>query len=404
MTGQTMTGPDIFAPGFAADPYPAYAAMRAHHPLYQHAATGAFVLSRHADVAEALTNPDFTTASYAAQIEPLLGVTVVQRDGAAHTSERRLLAAPFQARNVESLFQAAIATQARGLIETFRARGEADLVADFIAAFPVGVLALVLGLPAADRASFRQWYTALLRFGLNLTGDPEVTRAGLAARDSLAAYLRPLVAQARAGNGTGLLALLAAPSDSGETLADDEIVRFGMLMVFAGGETVEKTLATLLRNLLAHPETLAEVTANRTLLETALAESMRYTAPTHMVPRQTRADVTVSGGTIPAKSEVICFLGAANRDERRFTAPDSFNIHRPDLDAPRAFTAGASHLAFGAGRHFCLGAQLARVEVLTAVNTLLDLLPGLVLVGEAPPDRGLFLRGPETLRVRFSPP
>lgn len=396
-----MSGPDIFAPDFALDPYPAYARMRAEHPLYQHGPTGAWVLSRHADVAEALTNPDFTTASYAAQIEPLLGVTVVQRDGAAHARERRLLAAPFQARNVETRFQQAIAAQARALIAGFRDRGEADLVGDFIAAFPVGVLALVLGLPAADRAVFREWYSALLRFGLNLTGDPEVARAGLAARDALAEYLRPLVAKARAGEGSGLLAMLSVPDAADEVLGEDEIIRFGMLMVFAGGETVEKTLGTLLRNLLAHPAALAEVTAERGLLEAALAESMRFTAPTHMVPRRTRAEVRVSGGVIPADGEVICFLGSANRDERRFARADVFDIHRGDLDPARAFTAGASHLAFGAGRHFCLGAQLARVEVLTAVNLLLDQLPGLALVGEAPGDRGLFLRGPEALHVRF---
>jgi pulcherriminic acid synthase len=396
-----MTGPDIFAPSFAADPYPHYAAMRTHHPLYQHPQTGAWILSRHADVTEALTNPDFTTASYAAQIEPLLGVTVVQRDGAEHARERRLLAAPFQPARVQSLFADAIAAQATALIETFRHKGEADLVADFIAAYPVGILALVLGLPQSDRDTFRTWYTSLLRFGLNLTGDPEIARAGLEARDALAAYLAPLVAAARAGQGTGLLAMLAT-GESGDSLTDDDIIRFGMLMVFAGGETVEKTTATFLRNLLAHPETLAEIRQNRTLLETALAESLRYTAPTHMVPRQTRADVQVSGGTIPSGAEVICFLGSANRDESRFAQADTYNIHRTDLDSPRAFTAAATHTAFGAGRHFCLGAPLARVEVLTAVNLLLDALPDLALVGLPPGDQGLFLRGPASLPVRFS--
>lgn len=397
-----MSGPDIFAPGFAADPYPHYARMRADFPLYQHTATGAWVLSRHADVQAALTDADFTTDSYAAQIEPLLGVTVVQRDGAAHARERRLLAAPFQARSVETAFAGPIAAQAQALIATFAGRGAADLVADFTAAFPVGVLALVLGLPMADRAQFRGWYSALLRFGLNLAGDPAVTQAGFAARDALAAYLRPLVAEARAGRGQGMLAMLAAARADGEALSDAEIIGFAMLMVFAGGETVEKTLATLLRNLLAHPQALAAVTADRGRLETALAESMRFTAPTHMVPRRTRAARPVSGGVIPADAEVICFLASANRDAARFARPDDFDIDRADLDAPRAFTAAAAHLAFGAGRHFCLGAQLARVEVLTAVNLLLDALPGLALDGDPPPDRGLFLRGPDSLPVRFN--
>jgi pulcherriminic acid synthase len=175
-----------------------------------------------------------------------------------------------------------------------------------------------------------------------------------------------------------------------------------MLMVFAGGETTEKGLATTLRNLLAHPDALESVREDRSLLPRAIAESFRYTAPTHMVPRQTSDEVRVSGGTLPAGAEVLCFLGSANRDERRFADPDRFDLHRPESDPKRAFTGAADHLAFGGGRHFCLGAVLSRFEIEMAVNRILDTLPRLRLAGDAPPDVGLFLRGPATLPVRFS--
>src|SRR5262245_4667802 len=173
-----------------------------------------------------------------------------------------------------------------------------------------------------------------------------------------------------------------------------------MLMVFAADETTEKGLATTLRNLLAHPETLAAVGRDRSLLPRAIAESFRFTAPTHMVPRQTREEVEVSGGRLPAGAEVMCFLGSAHRDPRRFADPDRFDLDRPEADPRRAFTGAADHLAFGGGRHFCLGAVLSRFEIEVAVGRLLDLLPDLRLADEtAPPDVGLFLRGPATLPV-----
>jgi pulcherriminic acid synthase len=269
----------------------------------------------------------------------------------------------------------------------------------------VGILAGLLGLPPAEKGRFRTWYTSLLRFGLNLTGDPEVARAGLTARDELDAYLRPLIRERRVNPGDDLLSMLASVKVEGAGLDDDEICRFGMLMIFAGGETTEKTLATCFRNLVSHPEQLAAVRADRRLIERAIAESIRYTAPTHMVPRQTAAAVAVSGGTIPAESEVLCFLGSANRDERHYERPEVFDIHRKELDPARAFTGAADHLAFGAGRHFCLGATLSKFEVQAAIQQLLDAMQDIRYAdGVAPPDTGLFLRGPKEMRLRFSCP
>jgi len=398
-----MTSPDIFSPEFARDPYPFYRVMRDEYPLYLHPGANAYILSRYDDVREALTNPEFTTRSYAAQIEPILGVTVVQLDGRDHARQRRLLAAPFRVDRFQAEFEPAITALADRLIAGFKDRGEVEFIGEFISPFSVGVLATVVGLPQSDIDRFRKWYTALLRFGVNLIGDPEVTAAGFAARDELDAYLRPLVAEGRRSAGPGLLSMLAHVEVEGQKLTDDEIVRFGMLMIFAGGETVEKTLATFVRNLVAHQAQLSALRADRTLLDRALAESLRYTAPTHMIPRKTRSDLNVSGGTIPAEAEVICFLGSANRDDRKFSNPDKYDMQRADLDVERAFGISANHAAFGGGRHFCLGATMAKTEVEIAVNRLLDTTSGLRFSGEAPRDEGLFLRGPRRLPLEFKP-
>jgi cytochrome P450 len=394
--------PDIFSPEFAQDPYPLYRIMRDEFPLYLHPGANAYILSRYEDVHLALTNPEFTTRSYAAQIEPLLGVTVVQLDGSDHARQRRLLAAPFRADRFLSAFGPAIGEIADRLTADFVNRDQVELVKEFITPFSVGALATVVGLPQSDLGLFRNWYTALLRFGVNLIGDPEVTRAGFAARDELGAYLRPLVEQRRQSAGPGLLSMLANAEVEGQRLTDEEIVHFAMLMIFAGGETVEKTLATAIRNLVAHPDQLAALQSDWTLFDRALAESLRFTAPTHMVPRRTRSEVAVSGGTIPAEAEVICFLGSANRDERRFTAPDTFNIHRPDLDPESAFNSAARHAAFGMGRHFCLGAMMARIEVDIAVKRLIGAGNQVRFADGVPVDVGLFLRGPASLPLHFA--
>ncbi len=396
--------PDIFSPEFARDPYPLYRRMRDDYPLYFHAPTRAWILSRHEDVRRALFDPAFTTRSYAAHTEPLLRRTQIQLDGREHALQRGLLTPSFRDNVLRERFTGLIVESIDDLLAAVEARGEADLVGDVVVHLPVRLMAGLLGLPAEDRDRFRVWYTALIHGALNLTADPAIAGAAIAARDALDAYLRPLIAARRAAPGSDLISTLATTTVEGERLSEEQIVRFAMLMVFAAGETTEKGLATTLRNLLAHPEALAEVRRDPGLLPRAIAESFRFTAPTHMVPRQTREAVEVTGGRLPAGAEVLCFLGSANRDERAFADPDRFDLHRPESDPRTAFTGQAAHLAFGGGRHFCLGAALSRFEIETAIGRILERLPDVRLADDvAPADAGLFLRGPVALPVRFNP-
>ncbi len=229
--------------------------------------------------------------------------------------------------------------------------------------------------------------------------------AATTARDELDAYLRPLITTRRRANpGTDLISTLATTTVEGDRLTDEQIIRFAMLMVFAGGETTEKGLATTLRNLLAHPGSAGRraTRTGRCCRGRSPSRSATRRRPTWCRVRPARR-CDVSGGILPAGAEVMCFLGSANRDERRFADPDRFDLHRPEADPKRAFTGAADHLAFGGGRHFCLGAVLSRFEIEVAVNRIFDLLPDLRLAGDTPPpDVGLFLRGPATLPVRFT--
>jgi pulcherriminic acid synthase len=174
-------------------------------------------------------------------------------------------------------------------------------------------------------------------------------------------------------------------------------------MLAAGSDTTERALSSLFKNLLEHPEQCMRVRRDRRLIDAVFAETLRFSPPIHMLQRETTAAVQTSGGVIPAGATVTCLLAAANRDERRFAHPDVFNIFRTDNDLQRAFTGAAAHLAFGAGRHFCLGATLAQTEVQIATNLLLDAMPDMRFAEGPPPEVGLFLRGPATLKLQFTP-
>ena len=190
--------------------------MRDAYPLYFHAPTRAWILSRYDDVRLALTNPSFTTRSYAAQTEPLLGKTLIQLDGREHALQRGLLTPSFSAMSIRERFSDLIASTIDELLAAVARQGEADLVRDLVVHLPVRIMAGLLGLPPQDRDRFRGWYIGLIQGALNLTGDPAVAAAANIARDELDAYLRPLITTRREKPGSDLISTLATTTVEGE--------------------------------------------------------------------------------------------------------------------------------------------------------------------------------------------
>ncbi|WP_328548990.1 cytochrome P450 [Streptomyces platensis] len=397
--------PDILSPHFAADPYPAYRVLREHYPVFHDPGTDSFLLSRYEDVSRAFRDPVFTSDNYEWQLEPAHGGrTLPQMSGREHSVRRALVAPAFRGRELREKFLPVIERNARELIDTFRDAEETDLVARFATRFPINVIVDMLGLDRADHDRFHDWYGSVVGFLANLAQDPEIAEAGRRAGRELADYLLPVIHERRAAPGDDLLSTLCTAEVEGTRMNDQDITAFVSLLLSAGGETTDKALAALFRNLLSHPDQLAAVRADRSLIPAAFAETLRYTPPVQMIMRQTAAEVPLSGGTIPAGATVTCLIGSANRDERHYTAPDTFHVLRDDLTPTTAFSAAAQHVAFGLGRHFCVGALLARAEVEIAVNQLLDAFPAMDFADGTPPtDAGVFTRGPEQLRVRLVP-
>lgn len=396
--------PDILSDEFSADPYPAYRVMRDKYPLIWHEATQSYVISRYEDVSRAFRDQVFTTANYDWQLEPVHGRTILQLSGRDHAVRRALVAPAFRGSELQAKFLPVIERNSADLIDQFRSAGSADLVADYATHFPINVIVDMLGLDKSEHARFHRWYTSIIAFLSNLSQDPEVTEAGLRTRNEFASYMIPVIRQRRAAPGDDLLSTLCEAEVDGTRMSDEDIKAFCSLLLTAGGETTDKAVASMFANLLQHPDQLRAVREDRSLIPRALAETLRYTPPVHMIMRQPAEDVMLSGGKVAAGRTVTCLIGAANRDGERYSDPDSFNIFRTDLDSGNAFTAAANHLAFSLGRHFCVGALLAKTEVEVGANQLLDAMPDLRLAdGFTPAERGVFTRGPATLPVLFTP-
>jgi pulcherriminic acid synthase len=396
--------PDIFSAEFARDPYRFYAVMRKEHPLFFHEGTQSFILSRHEDVSRALKDPVFSTRNYAWQLEPIHGRTLMQKEGKELAAQRSLVQPWFRGRSLQDKVAPRIAGIAKQLIDGFRDTGEVELIRDFTTRFPLSVIVDLLGFPRSEHARFHGWHKAILGFLANLKQDPAVRQAGLQARGELNEYVLPLIAARRAQPQDDLLSALCNGEVDGWRLADSEIVGFCGSLLGAGGSTTDKALANLWKNLLDHPEQLAAVRADRGLIDQAFAETLRYSPPIHMIMRVPNEAVRVSGGTIPADATVTCLLASANRDETKFVDADRFDIRRKECNPEKSFSGGAEHAAFGFGRHFCVGATLARVEVKEAMNQLLDAMHDVRFAdGVSPPEVGLFSRAPTRLELRFTP-
>lgn len=398
------SAPDILSTTFSDDPYAAYEIMREEFPLYWHEGTQSYVISRYDDVERAFKDPRFTTDNYKWQLEPVHGKTILQMDGREHSTHRALVTPAFRGRDLAEKFVPVIERISRALIDGFRHDGRVDLANQYAAHYPIDVIVEMLNLDTADHERFRNWYISIIAFLSNLSQDPEVNARGARTKVEFEQYMLPLIQDRRANPGDDLLSTLCTAEIDGARMTDEEIKAFCSLLLTAGGETTDKAITLMFKNLVANPEQLDAVRQDRTLIDAAFAETLRVNPPVHMLMRQPSEDVELSGGVVEAGKTVTCLIGAANRDPRKYENPDVFDIRRADLDVGRAFTAGANHTAFALGRHFCVGAMLSRAEVGIGTNMLLDAMADIRFTpGFEPVDQGVFLRAPEELWLDFTP-
>jgi cytochrome P450 len=290
---------------------------------------------------------------------------MLNKEGDEHRRLRKLVTKAFTPKMIEQL-RPRVQEIADELIDGVERRGEMELIDDFAFPLPITVIAEMLGIPVADRDSFRRWSNALVTPAL--TAEDVQTFSTLIGE--FVSYLRELFERRRVDPGDDLVSALLRVDDSGDTLSEQELSSMVALLIIAGHETTVGLIGNAVLALLQHPEQRAELEREPARVPQAVEELLRYDSPVERtLNRWAATDVELGGQTIRKGDGVIVIVGSANRDGSRFPEPDTFDLEREDL----------KHLAFGRGSHYCLGAPLARLEAEIALTTLLRRLPGLRL-------------------------
>ncbi|WP_029112581.1 cytochrome P450 [Mycobacterium sp. URHB0044] len=389
---------DDVVSGDVRDPYPELARLRREEPIQRidmSAMPGeegkpVFIVYRHEDAQQMLRdNETFSSSGVIAAFGPVLGERVMLgMDEPVHGRLRALVSKAFSQKALAHWEDELVGRVGNDLIDEFSANGKADLVKEFTFAYPSQIIAGLLGLPREDYPQFQRWSISLLSWMVN----PE---RGLAASAALCDYFAPILEARRAEPRDDLISRLADAEIEGEKLADEEIFSFLRLLLPAGVETTYRSLGNLLFALLSDPAQLEAVRADRSLLPQAIEEAVRWDPPLLTITRVATRDTELGGVHIPEGSSVMPMLGAANRQDDRYPDPDKFDIFRQ----------ARGHLGWGHGVHVCLGMHLARLEMRTAINLLLDRLPNLRMDpdGDDPHIRGQVFRSPTSLPVLFDP-
>ena len=290
---------------------------------------------------------------------------MLNKDGADHRRLRRLVTKAFTPRMVEGL-RPRVQEIADELLDAVEAKGRTDLVESYAFPLPITVIAELLGIPAADRDRFRAWSDLVITPALT----PDAVERFAAGLGEFVGYLRLLFAARRDDPRDDLVSALLAAEDGGDTLSEHELFSMVVLLIIAGHETTVSLIGNAVLALLSHPDELAKLRADPSLVAAAVEELLRYDGPVERaLNRWAAEDVEVRGRTIRKGDAVILILGSADRDPGRFPDPDVLDLDRGET----------KHLAFGRGSHYCLGAPLARLEAEIALTTLLRRLPGLRL-------------------------
>jgi cytochrome P450 len=402
MSTEMPFGFDPLSSDFRASPWSAYDRLRREDPVH-HSPLGMWVLTRYDDVDKILRDPRFGMGDFWKRQAAMLGPGPMARMGATsfffkdppdHTRLRGLVSRVFTPRAIEGLAPR-IEAIVDELLAPAREAGTIDVIGDLAFPLPVAVIAEMLGVPAADRDHFHAWTQAM-----NLSFEPAITpaqaarcHAGVGALDD---YLRALVRERRQSPREDLLSALILVESGGDRLSEDELVGNAALLLSAGYETTMGLLGNGALALVENPAEIGRLRERPDLVPNAVEEFMRYESPVQFTGRQPLADVEVHGRTIRPGELCLLVVAAANRDPDRFAEPARLDVARENA---------GDQLSFGGGRHFCLGAPLARLEGAIAFRKLLPLLDGAERVGADLAWRDSFLNHAlESLLLRLAIP
>jgi cytochrome P450 len=374
VSSQTSIAPPVFDPydhRLQDDPYPVYARLRREDPFHHDEEHDFWVLSRHADVHAAVRSD----AAYSNRMGVSLDASAwnehahtvmsfLAMDPPRQTRLRRLVSKGFTPRRVAALepqIQRITDHYLDRLLEGHAGGVELDWISDLAGKVPMDVISEMLGVPEEDRDEVRRLADLLV---MREDGLRDVPAAGIEASLQLFDYYRQHVARAKASPGDDLTTALLGAEDGGDRMTEGEDVAFLFLMVVAGNETTTKLLGNAMFHLTADPAQRDRVFDDAALVPRWIEETLRFDTSTQLLARLLVEDLTLHGRTAPAGSQVLLALGSANHDEDVFTDPERFELDRSQEEL-------AQNLSFGGARHFCLGANLARLESRVVLDSVL---------------------------------
>jgi cytochrome P450 len=398
-----LTPPVAFSPydyRIHEDPYPVYARLRDEAPLYRNEELDFWAISRHEDVVAAFRDPSQFSSANGVSLDPSAWgryahktMSFLALDPPRHTRMRALVSSGFTARRVREL-EHQIRVLARRHLDAAVTRRDFDFVADFAGLLPMDVISEMIGVPEADRDDVRKLADTVVH---REDGLFDVPRAGMEAALALVGYYADLLAQRRAartgrdGGPADLTSALLAAEIDGDRLTEDEIIGFLFLMVVAGNETTTKLLSNAVYWAWRNPAELAKPMADPGRIGDWVEETLRYDASSQVIARTVAEDFAAHGQTVPAGGQLLLLIGSANRDPAAFPAPDHFDLDRDT----------SALISFGSGRHYCLGANLARLEAQIALAEFTRLVAGYEIDdGRAQRVHSVNVRGFATLPMR----
>jgi cytochrome P450 len=331
---------------------------------------------------------------YAMTTEPVFGQTVLSVSGAEHRANRAMVSAPLRRNEVQQYLPTVIEPVINELIDRFVQRGKANLVDEFTHRYSLLIISRLLGIPVDDEAQVHRWAQAMIRYAFDPDGATRSAR-------EFTEYVAPLLAERRREpRGDMISMLMAATTEDGKTLADEEIYPFLRMLFPLGADTTMLALGNILSALLNHREQLNLLRSDlETYVQPAVWEGLRWEPAVGMLPRACPESVTWHGIEIPASTPMIFAINAAHRDPTVYDRPDEFDITRNVMPA----------VSFGQGPHSCIGNWLANNELVAALRLLMRRLPDLALdptqahTSTITSQVGTTLRGPNALHVTFTP-
>jgi cytochrome P450 len=386
-----LLDPDTFRDG---PPHELFRRLRAEAPVHWHSerqGAGFWLLSRHADVV-AVSRDHATFSSWEGgvmtpDLDPIglamNRMMLLNMDPPPHTKLRNLVNRGFTPRQVTRL-EPRIRELSAGIVAAVAPAGRCDFVTQVAGELPSALIAELMGIPIEDG---RRLYELTER--MHSAGDPDGSRAAAA---EMMGYAGALRARKRGAPADDIASVLLAAEIEGERLSDLEFDLFFLLLINAGGDTTRNLVASGMLALLQHPDQLATLRGERSLLPSAIEEMLRWCSPVMQFRRTATRDAEIRGQRIAKGQKVVMFYPSANRDEEVFAEPERFDLRR----APNP------HVAFGGGgAHFCLGASLARLEIRCLFEAILDRLHEIELDGPVERLHSWFIDGPRRMPVRF---